>query len=71
MQTESIASRKTNRPHACEDVLSDFSTDPRVVILSIMALVIGAISSVVAWVLLWLINLITNIAFFHRSAPCQ
>ena len=48
------------------DSLSDFSTDARVLLLSAMALIIGAISAVVAWVLLWLIAAITNLAFFQR-----
>lgn len=46
--------------------LADFSTDRRVLLLAAMALVVGAISSVVAYALLWLINAITNLAFYHR-----
>jgi H+/Cl- antiporter ClcA/predicted transcriptional regulator len=46
--------------------LADFSTCPRVLLLSVMAAVVGAISSFVAWVLLWLINSITNLAFHQR-----
>jgi CIC family chloride channel protein len=46
--------------------LADFSTDRRVLLLSLMALVIGAIGSVVAYVLLWLIAAITNLAFHQR-----
>ena len=46
--------------------LSDFSTDRRVLLLSAMALVIGAMSALVARVLIWLIDLITNLSFFHR-----
>jgi H+/Cl- antiporter ClcA/CBS domain-containing protein len=51
--------------------LADFTTDRRVLLLSAMALVIGAISSLVAYVLIWLIAAITNLAFYHRfsSAP--
>ncbi|HEX3718841.1 MAG TPA: chloride channel protein [Verrucomicrobiae bacterium] len=48
------------------DSLSDFTTDTRVLLLSAMALVIGAISAGVAWVLVRLIDLITNISFFGR-----
>jgi H+/Cl- antiporter ClcA/CBS domain-containing protein len=48
------------------DSLSDFRTDNRVLILSAMAAVIGALSAGVAYVLLWLIWLITNISFHHR-----
>lgn len=49
-----------------EDQLADFSRDKRVVLLSIMALVVGAISAVVAYALVWLIGLITNLAFYQR-----
>jgi H+/Cl- antiporter ClcA/CBS domain-containing protein len=51
--------------------LADFSTDNRVLLLSGMAVVVGAISSFVAWVLLWMIATITNLAFYHRfsAAP--
>ena len=51
--------------------LADFSTDRRVLLLSAMALAIGAISSLVAYVLIWLIAGITNLAFYHRfsTAP--
>ncbi len=49
-----------------EDELADFSTNRRVLLLSGMALVIGAISSLVAYVLIWLIAAITNLAFYHR-----
>ncbi|HLH54157.1 MAG TPA: chloride channel protein, partial [Verrucomicrobiae bacterium] len=53
------------------DRLSDFRTDKRVLILSALALPIGAISALVAKALLWLISVITNLAFFHRfsAAP--
>jgi H+/Cl- antiporter ClcA/CBS domain-containing protein len=46
--------------------LSDFTTDLRVLLLSAMAVVIGGISACVAWVLLWLINVITNLSFYQR-----
>jgi H+/Cl- antiporter ClcA/CBS domain-containing protein len=49
-----------------EDALADFSTDRRVLLLSAMALVIGAIGSLVAYVLIWLIAAITNLAFYQR-----
>src|SRR4051812_28219167 len=48
------------------DSLSDFTTDLRVLLLSAMALVIGALSACVAYALIWLIAVITNLAFFHR-----
>jgi chloride channel protein, CIC family len=48
------------------DRLADFRTDKRVLLLSALALPIGAISALVAKALIWLIALITNLAFFHR-----
>ena len=47
-----------------KDSLADFTTNSRMLLLSLMALVIGAISAVVAWALIRLIDLITNISFF-------
>src|SRR5215467_5867970 len=41
-----------------EDRLADFTRDRRIVVLSWMALVVGA--------LIWLIAVITNIAFYQR-----
>jgi H+/Cl- antiporter ClcA/predicted transcriptional regulator len=71
MQTESvIPSVLKGRPAitaaTVKDELADFSTDRRVLLLSAMALVIGAIGSLVAYVLIWLIAAITNIAFNQR-----
>lgn len=60
----------TGKP-AADSLLADFSTDRRVLALSGMAVVVGVISSFVAYALLWLIAFITNIAFFQRfsAAP--
>ena len=52
-----------------EDRLADFTRDRRVLILSLMALVIGALSAVVAKVLVWLIAVITNLVFYQRFSP--
>jgi H+/Cl- antiporter ClcA len=46
--------------------LADFSTDRRVLVLSAMAVVVGGIGALAAYVLLSLINFITNIAFYQR-----
>jgi chloride channel protein, CIC family len=46
--------------------LADFTTDRRVLLLSGMAILIGAISSLVAYVLVWLINVFTNIFYYQR-----
>jgi H+/Cl- antiporter ClcA/CBS domain-containing protein len=48
--------------------LADFRTDSRVLLLSLMAAVVGVISTFVAWVLLWLIATITNLAFYQRMS---
>jgi H+/Cl- antiporter ClcA len=48
------------------DILSDFSTSPRVLLLCLLALPIGVIGAFVAKALLWLIAVITNAAFFLR-----
>lgn len=46
-----------------QDLLADFTQDKRILILSLMALVIGGLSAVVAYGLVKLIALITNLAF--------
>jgi len=49
-----------------EDRLADFTRDTRVLLLSGMALIIGCLSAVVAWALVWLIATITNLAFYGQ-----
>src|SRR5579859_2498310 len=56
---------KTMQTHSV-DQLGDFRTDKRVLALSALALPIGLISAFVAKALLWLIALVTNLAFFQR-----
>src|SRR4051794_35837523 len=46
--------------------LGDFTTTSRVIPISILAIGIGLIASGVAWVLLKLIGLFTNLLYFHR-----
>lgn len=46
--------------------LADFTTCPRVLLISAAALVVGAISTLAASALSWLINVITNLAFYQR-----
>lgn len=46
--------------------LADFRADRRIILLSLLALPIGALGAVVARALLWLIAVFTNLAFFHR-----
>lgn len=52
--------------HPRRDLLADFRTDRRVLMLSALAVPIGLISAFVAKALLWLIAVITNLALFHR-----
>src|ERR1700679_1990234 len=71
MQTKPTFSQTASCPPASADELSDFSTNHRVLLLSAMALAIGAFSALVAFALIWLINVITNLSFYHRfsAAP--
>ncbi|MGZ5933865.1 MAG: chloride channel protein [Rhizomicrobium sp.] len=57
----------TSKPAAHrKDTLRDFSADPRVLLLAGMAIVVGAAGAGAAWVLLHLIALFTNLAYFQR-----
>ncbi len=49
-----------------EDRLRDFSTNKRLLLITPMAALVGVISALVAYVLVWLIGLITNLAYYHR-----
>jgi chloride channel protein, CIC family len=46
--------------------LGDFTATPRLVLITALALPIGAVSAVVAWALIKLIGLITNAVFYQR-----
>src|SRR5919202_884283 len=46
--------------------LGDFTTDARLLVLTPMAAVIGVISVLVAFVLVWLIGAITNLVYYNR-----
>src|SRR5678815_3249909 len=46
--------------------LSDFTTDARLLSLTAMAVVVGAMSACVAYALVWLIGAITNLVYYHR-----
>ncbi len=56
----------TSRVERAEDRLADFTRDKRILIVSLMAVIIGALSAVVAKILIWLIAIITNLVFFQR-----
>ncbi len=53
------------------DRYADFTTDRRVILLSLMALVIGAIGTLVAVALLWLIYVFTNLFYFHKFSAAN
>ena len=58
------------------DSLADFRTNHRVLLLAVLAIPIGIIGTLVAKALLWLIAIVTNLAFFLRwsavpSLPSQ
>ena len=53
------------RKPSLED-LGDFTTTAQVIPISLIAVVIGVISTFVAWFLLKLIGLFTNLAYYHR-----
>lgn len=71
MQTELVTSPVAHRQPVHDDELADFSTNRRVLLLSALALVVGAVSALIAYILIWLIAAITNFAFYHRfsAAP--
>ena len=48
-----------------QDTLRDFSADRRLLVLSAMAIFTGSFGAGAAWVLLKLIALVTNLAYFH------
>ena len=48
------------------DGLGDFSADRRVLILVAMAVVVGTVGAGAAWLLLHLINFVTNLAYYGR-----
>ncbi len=52
--------------HSRAAELGDFTTDARVIPISLLAIAIGLLSTVVAWLLLRLIGLFTNLFYYHR-----
>ncbi|HEX3845596.1 MAG TPA: chloride channel protein [Steroidobacteraceae bacterium] len=52
-------------PLRVHDTLRDFTADRRLLVLSAMALATGSFGAGAAWVLLKLIALVTNFAYFH------
>ncbi len=62
-QTDELSHSK---PHQQRDELADFSTDRRVLVLSGLAVGIGVAAALVAYALVWLIAVITNLAYYQR-----
>jgi CIC family chloride channel protein len=56
----------SDKSERVEDRLADFTRDSRILLLSLFALVIGCASAFVAYALVWLISVITGLAFFGR-----
>ncbi len=52
--------------NAIRDDLADFNRDYRVLLLSVMAIAIGVLSAFIAYALVMLIGLITNLSFYQR-----
>ncbi|WP_263409596.1 chloride channel protein [Terriglobus tenax] len=48
--------------------LRDYSADSRMIVVSVLAAGLGAVCAVLAWVLIRLIGLATNLFYFHRWA---
>src|SRR5215813_10963212 len=56
----------TETAEPIEDRLADFTRDKRILLLSLMAVVVGAMSAFVAKALVWLIAVFTNLTFYQR-----
>ena len=56
----------TDTADETEDRLADFTRDKRILLLSLMAVVVGVMSAIVAKALVWLIAVFTNLTFYQR-----
>lgn len=56
----------TETAEPIEDRLADFTRDKRILLLSLLAVVVGVVSAVVAKALVWLIAVFTNLTFYQR-----
>ncbi len=54
-----------DHPAVLQDRFADFSTDKRVILLSAMSVVIGAVGACIAAGLVWLIAVISNLSFYQ------
>lgn len=55
----------TLKPELAQGRLADFTRDKRILLLSAMAVVIGILSTLTAWILINLIGLINNLVFYQ------
>ncbi|HUC48428.1 MAG TPA: chloride channel protein [Xanthobacteraceae bacterium] len=69
--TAANSRRSARTGHSIESRLGDFSADPRVLILVAMAVIVGAAGAGAAWLLIKLIALVTNLAWFGRLSFAQ
>ena len=51
--------------------LGDFTTSPRVIVISLLAVAIGLVSTFVAWTLLRLIAFFTNVFYYGRASTAM
>jgi len=58
----------SNSPKQRSERLGDFTTSPRVIMLSVLAIGIGVVSTYVAWLLLRLIGFFTNVFYYGRTS---
>jgi chloride channel protein, CIC family len=58
-------------PHARLQEFGDFTTNPRVLVLAAMAVVVGSLGVGTAWVLLRLIALVTGIAYYGQATTAH
>jgi H+/Cl- antiporter ClcA/CBS domain-containing protein len=49
-----------------QTTLGDFTTTPRVLMLVVMAVIVGLVATISAWILVSLISFVTNLAFFGK-----
>ena len=52
--------------HEALGMLGDFTTTPRMIVISLLAIAVGVLSAFVALILLRLIGIFTNLFFFQR-----
>lgn len=71
MSNESTLFQKGHHLESHKSGLRDFTTDRRVLLLGVMALFVGTAGAFAAWILLKLIYLATNIAYFGRLSVAE